>query len=255
MDKDQLSAIIVDDEKEACDYLEELLKPYDHIKVVAKINEPDKAVKAIVNIKPDLVFLDIKMPGKNGFDVINEIKKYDVNFLVVFVTAFEEYAIQAIKYSAFDYLLKPVNQSELKETMNKLSEDRRNDFLDFRRNAEQLLENLEFYKKIKFNTRTGFILIYLSEIIYCKADRNYSFIYLINDKKEIVTCNLNHLEKLLPQTYFYRISRYNIINLKFLKIFERTKRKCILECNNNTYSFKIPYLGLKAFKKRINNFT
>ena len=114
-----IKCIIIDDEKEACDRLESLLKNIENIRVEKKIESAKDGIKKIVELLPDIVFLDVEMPGKSGFDVVHEVRAQDVNPTFIFVTGYNQYAIKAIRNAAFDYLLKPVDLDELKEAIER----------------------------------------------------------------------------------------------------------------------------------------
>ncbi len=117
--KNEINCIIIDDEIEACDRLENLLIKIDRLKVVGKETNADKGIKKVVELLPELVFVDIEMPKKNGFEIVNEIKDQKAYPIFIFVTAYEQYAIKAIRSAAFDYLLKPVDIDELKKTIER----------------------------------------------------------------------------------------------------------------------------------------
>ncbi|MBK7104501.1 MAG: response regulator transcription factor [Ignavibacteriae bacterium] len=114
-----INCILIDDEKEALDRLESLLNKFEFVKILAKIDNCEKAVKSIIEEKPNLVFIDVEMPRKSGFDIINEVRENRLNPKFIFVTGYNQYAIKAIKAAAFDFLLKPVDIDELRDTLNR----------------------------------------------------------------------------------------------------------------------------------------
>ena len=114
-----VNAIIIDDEKEACDRLESLLSNFKNVKVIAKIENAEYGIKKIVELIPGIVFLDVEMPGKSGFDVVHEVREQNVNSTFIFVTGYNQYAIKAIHNAAFDYLLKPVDIDDLQEALER----------------------------------------------------------------------------------------------------------------------------------------
>lgn len=121
----KITCIIVDDEREARDRNEYLLKMFKEIRIIAKIGDSDIAITKIIKHKPDIVFLDIEMPRKNGFDIVKEVKQNNIFTTFIFVTAYNQYAVTAIKKAAFDYLLKPIDIDELKETIERYKSDRK----------------------------------------------------------------------------------------------------------------------------------
>ncbi|MCK4677884.1 MAG: response regulator transcription factor [Bacteroidales bacterium] len=242
-----ITAIIVDDEQESLDILEESLSDFPEIEIVGKAMNADNAIESILKFRPDVIFLDIQMPGKNGFEVVKEIKKYKYSPCIIFVTAYDKYAIKAIKYAAFDFLLKPIDPNELAETISRFKSEGSGG--NFQKRIEQLLLDIKKNQKIRFNTRTGFILLNTADIIYCESDRNYSIIYLGNEKKVVVTCNLHALEQLLPSDNFFRISRFVVVNLDYLTSIDRKKHTCLLEKDDEIFSFSITRKKIKEFEK------
>jgi DNA-binding LytR/AlgR family response regulator len=230
--------LIVDDEEEARNILERQLLRFSDIQVVGKAACSDEALEMIIQTQPDIVFLDIQMPGKDGFSLVQEMKKYLVRTTVIFVTAHAEYAISALKVAAFDYLLKPVIFDELKETLLRYKNEKRLE--NNEKKIDQLLELIHREGKLKFNTRTGYILIAPDDITYCEADVNYSTLVLGSDRKEVITINLGKLEEMLSGHNFHRISRSVLINTRFLSKVDRKSHVCILIRDTSTYKLHIP---------------
>ncbi len=243
------SAIVIDDEKESTDLLLDLLKDYSEIDIIECYQNPQEGIKGIIRYKPDLLFLDIQMPEKNGFDVLGEIREYDLNPIVIFITGYDKFALQAIKHAAFDYLIKPVDPAELKSTIEKLKTNNKDDLTN---QVSKLLHHLNSNVKLKINTPTGFIIIDSSEIIYCQADRNYSEIYLSDGRKEVITCNLKKLSKDLPKENFFRASRSLIINMSYITKVERTLQKISIKYQNGIIDFSLPHKQIKALEDLLN---
>ena len=148
-------AIIVDDEKEARDILENLLLDEGSVEVVGKISNAAEALKEIINLDPDVVFLDVNMPRINGFDLIKEIRELKLNPQIIFVTGYDHFVMDAIKMQAFDYLLKPIDQDELASTIQRLKLRKKPEEVDEKLNA--LIRKLDG-GRVRFNTRQGFIV-------------------------------------------------------------------------------------------------
>lgn len=234
---EKITAVIVDDEPEARDIMESLLSDFSDIHVMAKEDSVNKAVKSISDYDPDLVFLDIDMPQKNGFDLVREIKDLELNPTIIFVTAYNQYAIEAIKHSAFDYLVKPVDIDDLTETIERYKVERKTAVgLD---RIENLLQALQV-EKLKFSTRSGYIFINPAEIIYCQAEGNYTDLYLTDGEKQTITINIGRLEHLLSNAKFSKINRSVIINKQFLTEINRKDKKCILRVNDENILFCVP---------------
>lgn len=224
------TVIIVDDEQEAIDYLSILInESFPKLEIIATSNTSESAIQQISRLEPDLVFLDIKIDNKNGFEILKDLGKINYSPHIIFVTAFDHYAIDAFKVNAIDYLLKPVEIEQLQRAVNKYLD--LNEKKTYFENIQNLISGSK--RKIRFNSRTGFILIDTRDIVYCQSDGNYSEIYLKDGSKKIVSYNLRSLMKELPDDSFTRISRFNVINEKYLEEVDKRKRICIL---NNGFS-------------------
>jgi len=242
-----LTAFIVDDEPDARQALEMLLqKEFPQIKITAQTDNAQNALELIMDKSPDLLFLDIQMPGKDGFWLAGKISKLKIKPCIIFVTAYDEYAIKAIKYAAFDFLTKPVIPEVLRETITRFNESyaENNNNQKFDRLNEFLNRN-----KIKFNTFEGFILLDYTDIIFCEADANYCSIHLVDGKKEIVTLQLGAVEKKLSEFPFIRANRSLLININFIEKFNRQKRTVSLSDGFQKYEFKVSSSGIKKLKE------
>lgn len=216
-----MKAIIVDDEKNSCETLKVLLHDFcEGVSVRATCQTIADAVIAIAKHKPDVVFLDINMKGENGFDLLEKIKP--INFEIVFATAYSEYAIKAFKFSAIDYLLKPIDIEELKSAVSKVSKRKEIDAND---RYDQLLQNLKPQNsknyKLALPTATGLTFVKIADIIYCEADSNYTTFFLQDEKKIIVSQTLKEYEELLTPHRFFRIHHSYLVNLDFIKQYVR----------------------------------
>jgi len=242
-----LRTLIIDDEERAIIDLEYLLKNHKTIKVVAHEKDSEKAVQVIENFRPDLIFLDIHMPGKTGFEITDEIFKDGFKPEIIFVTAFDKYAIEAIRHAAFDFLLKPVKPDELSAAIDRLFEKRLQQ--DREQQIKRLLERVVNKGKLKITTTGGFTLINPADILYIQADWNYSEIYFNGEKNELVTMNIGALEEMLPTQDFFRLNRSIIINLANLLKVSRKKRIAYLVKDNKEYTFKIPLLNIRKLER------
>jgi two-component system LytT family response regulator len=222
----RIKTVLVDDEAEARDVLAVLLSRYHQVEIVAAADSADSGLESIMKFNPDLVFLDIRMPHKTGFDLVAQLRNRNLNPVIVFITAYDEYAIQAFKVAAFDYLLKPVDPEALADTLNRYSASRAD--TDFRQKVDHLLRHLHHDDRIRVNTRAGFLLIDPTEIMHATADGNYTVIHFAASRSEVVTMNIGSLLKLLPEGHFIRISRSAMVNRSFLYRVDRKKRMCEL---------------------------
>ena len=236
MYQNPISAVIVDDEEDARDILERQLNRVGDINISGKASNVDEALDMIIKLNPDIVFLDIQMPEKDGFELVKELKKFNIKTTVIFVTAHNEYAINAVKIAAFDYLLKPVVFDELKEAIFRFRCEKKQESDESK--IDVLLETLGKQGKICFNTRTGYIYISPEEIVFCQADVNYTEINFSQSRKEVVTVNIGKVEELLNQSKFFRISRSHLINTDYLVKADRKTKTCELYKDNE--KFKVP---------------
>ncbi len=221
------NAIVVDDELDAQEVLCLMLRKFcPSVEVIACCDNADDAITAIQQYKPQLVFLDIEMPVKNGFEVLNALKQID--FAIVFTTAYNQFAIKAIKYAAFDYLLKPIDANDLIETIERLSASKKS---DIHQQIQQLMEQLQPNKtlnKIALHTKEGLIFIQASEIIRCEAESNYTKIYLSNKQKHTIAKTLKQVEIVLADFQFYRIHHSHLINLSHVEKFVKTEGNYVI---------------------------
>lgn len=214
-----LKAVIVEDEKLSREALVSYIKEFcPGLEVVSACRSVREAYRAIVELEPQIVFLDIKLPGGDGFSLLKKFRKID--FCVIFITAWSEYATKAFRFSATDFLLKPVRISELIEAVEKAKQYlRQKEFA----NLETLLENIEntseSLHKLIIPNQKGFIAVNTSEIIMCEADGYCTGFYLEGGRKITSSHHLKHYEELLPSRIFMRVHNSSIINLHHVKAY------------------------------------
>lgn len=213
-----IKAIIVDDELGARESLSKMLeKNCKQIEIVAKVDSMLSAFEAITNKEPDLVFLDIEMPNGNAFDLLEKFKT--INFNIIFTTAYDHYAIKAIKFSAVDYILKPIDPEELILAVKRY-EERAGQKSTLDKQFKTLLSNARpdnKLKKVGIPDGDGLIFINLSDIIRCDSDGNYTFFILTNGKKIIASRTLGEYEQMFSDDNFFRIHRSHLVNLEHVK--------------------------------------
>jgi two-component system, LytTR family, response regulator len=216
-----IRCILVDDESNSLEMMEWLLQTYcPQVKIEALCNSAAKGVEAIEKYKPDLVFLDIEMPHQNGFDMLEQFDK--LNFDVVFCTAYDQFAIKAFKYSALNYLLKPVDPDDLKETIRRIEERHSLPTLE---QIEMLMQGLKNSQKqtvnrIALTTSDGMIFVTTADIIYCEAESNYTSVVL-NNRKILVSKTLKEIDEALSGPDFYRVHNSFLINVNQIQKFVR----------------------------------
>ncbi|MBC8320264.1 MAG: response regulator transcription factor [Bacteroidetes bacterium] len=240
----KITALIVDDEKDARDMLERRLIDFPEIIVISKESNVDSAIAKIIEHNPDIIFLDIDMPGKDGFDLINEIRSLNLNPTIIFITAYN-HAIEAFEQAAFDYLLKPIDPERLKKSINRYKVEKNQKKSEARFEKLQTILN---QNKIRFNTRTGCMLVDTHKIIYCQASGNYTEIVLSNGLQETVSQQLGQVEKLLPPDFFFRIDRSAIINLNYLIKIDRRLKCCELYYGERNIKLKASRERLKKLE-------
>lgn len=216
-----IKTVIIDDENSASEFLEKMLQRYfpNKFYVCSLCESIDDAVVAIETYQPDLVFLDIQMPNKNGFELFKEVK--EINFEVIFTTAHSEYAIEAIKRSALDYLLKPINYIDLLGAVTRYENKSKKESQQKQFNV--LLENIDTgdvaHKKLAISTETGIEFVKFNSIVYLEAQNNYTKINLLDGTTIIASKTLKSFDELLPSELFFRIHKSYLINMNFVKRF------------------------------------
>ena len=224
MDSDKIRAILIDDEPFCTAGLEiDLKETCPQVEIVAICNSAKDGMQQIKALKPDVVFLDIEMPWMNGFELIEVLSP--INFEIIFVTAFDQFAVKAFRLSAVDYLMKPIERELLVEAVGRLEGKRANPNVQEKK-IDQLLTNIKQpvvgNPKISVPNRDGLDLIAVQSIIYCKADSNYSEIALIDGSKKVVSRGLKDLEFQLDSFDFFRVHQSYLINMEHLKSFHRS---------------------------------
>lgn len=247
----KISTIIIDDETDGRDIMQTLLKKIPEVQLMAVCDGAESGIVSILQLNPDLIFLDIQMAGKNGIELVKELMNLQVSTTVVFVTAYDKYAIQAIKLAAFDFLLKPVDPDELHAVIRKFQAKKLQQIHESK--LDVLLKKINHENRIRLNTRCGFILVDPSEIIYIQADGNYSEIILSSQKKEIVTQHLGALVEMLPGEKFLKASRSSLINLAYLRKVDRKNRECTLECDGEVFKVHISRDLIHSFDRILNS--
>jgi two-component system LytT family response regulator len=212
-----LNAVLVDDENEALKHLETIISENcPNVSVVATVNSVNDALIEIENKHPDLVFLDIELQDGTGFEVL-EKSRYR-NFEVIFVTAFNQYAIKAFKHSATDYILKPIDVAELREAVARVSRSRSEKSVG---NFSILLDNLksESPRKLAIPTLQGYEYILVDNIIRIEAERSYCKIFLLDKRKIMVSKCMNDYQRILDERKFFRAHNSHLINLQHVKMY------------------------------------
>ncbi|WP_297690797.1 LytTR family DNA-binding domain-containing protein [uncultured Eudoraea sp.] len=227
-----IEAVLVDDEVKALQSLSwELTNFSDEIEIIASFTDPIEALGYLEGNRPDCLFLDIEMPTMDGFQFIKNLKTK--NFPVVITTAYNQYAIKALKNEAIDYLLKPIDSDDLKDTIGKIKRYNARNYTA--ENLEKLLlkfNNNPIRKKITLNTDGKLIFLESDEILYAESDGNYSTIFLTNGNKIVLTKKLKEVNEILPSDTFFRVHNSYIVNIGKIKEFLKTDGYVILDSKN-----------------------
>jgi two-component system, LytTR family, response regulator len=218
---ESLRSILVDDELSSLQNLQHKLEEFcPDVKIVATAQQPEEALELIRQNRPDLIFLDIEMPRMNGFRMLDELGEYD--FDIIFTTAYNHYAVDAIRISAFDYLTKPIAIDELQNAVNRLLKDRQlttRERLDVLR--QSLLEKRDQETRIAIPTAEGLEFLVIKNIVHIESSANYSKIYLLNGKTMLVTRLLKDFEDMLVPFRFFRVHHSHLINLNYIQKYIR----------------------------------
>ncbi len=209
-----LTAIIIDDESSSRNALrQKLVNHCPEVNIIAECENGEQGIISIETNHPDIIFLDVEMPRMNGFTMLQQLSEHD--FEIIFITAYDHYAIKAIRFSALDYLMKPVEINDLKSAVEKAALKRKKQ--SGNRQLETLLHNLTNNKKeqhrIAIPSMEGLQFVETADIIYLEAQSNYSNFCLTGNKKITVSKTLKDFEELLPQNIFIRIHHSYIINI------------------------------------------
>lgn len=217
-----INAIIVDDEQNCIESLAfDLKKHCPEIVIVDTCASPKQGLLAIRKHHPDLVFLDVQMPWMNGFEMLEVLD--EINFVIIFITAHDQFAAKAFRLSAIDYLLKPVDVNDLKEAVKKAGEKiGRQAGRDNINNLLHNINNPETQQRIAFAGREGFEFVEIASIIYAQAEGAYTHVFLTGKKKIIVSRTLSDIEEMLPASKFQRIHHSTLVNINHVTHFFKT---------------------------------
>ena len=218
-----MKALIIEDEHKSREMLFEILKKYyPQVAILGLAKNVSEAIELVEKTKPNLLFLDISMPDGSGFDVLE--KTLNHHYDIIFTTATDKHALKAIKYSACDYLLKPIDLDELDTAIKRL-EQKRASSLPNMENLQFLIQNLkradDNYSKITLPTGKAFEIVPVKDIIRCEADGSYTNFFLVGGKKLMVSASLKHYEDLLPENDFIRIHHHHLININHVVRFSK----------------------------------
>jgi two-component system LytT family response regulator len=229
--------VIIDDSLTATNELKEEIARFEHLKVIGQAQTKEKAIKILKNETPDIVFLDVQLELDHitGFDLLKELKELKLlNFIVIFYTAYEKYAVNAIRASAFDFLLKPLDPIQLSIVISRIQN---NSDLKTNTNVEKLIDQLTSSSKIALQTNTGLRFVKLQSIVFVRLDKSSVYrnghisVYLVDGEKInlMPSITLKKIRTVLQEDSFFEISRQTIINLHYLNEIENgTDNRCVM---------------------------
>jgi len=229
-----LKAIIIDDEPDCVKLLALQLKMYcPQVQVVAECTESETGYTKIKELLPDMVFMDIEMPVMNGFQLLEKIGT--IKFSLVFVTAYDQFAVKAFRFSALDYLLKPIDGKDLKAAVEKAEQRLYPQAQQLSLLKEQMhggIKNLP--DKIALPYQNGVIFAEIKNVIYCESDNNYTRFYTEDGKKYVVAKTLGDIQEILEERNFLRIHRQYLINLSHIKKYVRGEGNYVIMSNDQS---------------------
>jgi len=240
MKNNDFSILLVDDEIYALHLLEELLRKRPHIGKIEKATRKVQALELAYSLQPDIIFQDIRMGDVSGIDMVDEYRKLNLTAEIVFVTAYEQFAIEAIRKSVFDYLLKPIDPDELDEMLLRLRA----------KMTEKNQDRPATENKLKIPTRNGFLIVNYKHMVYCQAEGNYTTIIMEDGSTVFTSINLGKLEGLLASPAFIRLRRSIIVNTAYMVEINKGKRSCRVMANGKEFTFAVTASKMKDLEMR-----
>lgn len=207
----KFKALVIDDEQLARKAIISLLKDYPAIVVAGEADGANQAARLIAEHKPDLLFLDIQMPGKTGFDLLNDV---GYQGRVIFITAYDEFALRAFEVNALDYLMKPISPERFKKAIDRLNEEKEE-------HAPPLKQDLRYDDRLFLLMGKHMVFLKISSIVYIQAEGDYTQITTADGRKGLILKSMKEWNERLPESHFCRIHRSYIINLDFVELIEK----------------------------------
>jgi two-component system, LytTR family, response regulator len=227
-----MKAVLIDDERDALEMLEWSIKKFaPQVEIVAMCDSALDGIEKIKALKPELVFLDIEMPQLNGFDLLEKLGKYE--FEVIFITAYNQFGIKALKICALDYLLKPIDGDELKTAVEKaLSKKSKTSSMQLEMLMSYFKPDKPRTRRIALTASDHLIFVDTNDIVYCESDSNYTTFFLAKGEKVVISKTLKDVEEILEGSDFFRIHASYLINMKHVSKFTRGDGGYVVMSNN-----------------------
>src|SRR6476646_4776043 len=230
-----IKAILIDDEVHCLDTLSMLITDFcPEVQVMEQCRSAKQGLEAVAKYQPAIIFLDIEMPVMNGFEFLEQLK--EINFAIIFTTSYDQYAIKAIRFSALDYLLKPIDPKELITAVHKIETQKQLPVAEqFEMLLNQVHHKTKAFKKIAVPTSEGFELIYADQILRCEADDNYTHLFLKNKNKIVACRTLKEVEEQLEDfSYFVRIHHSYLVNINEVTKYVRGEGGYVIMSNGTS---------------------
>ncbi len=229
-----LQAIIIDDEPDNVKLLALQLRMYcPQVLVVAECTKSEEGLQKIQELKPDVVFLDIEMPRMNGFELLEKVGSLD--FALVFVTAYDKFAVKAFRYSAIDYLLKPIDTKDLQDAIKKIENQSKVDSRQIEHLKQQYVSTHRILPdKMALPYQNGVTFVSVKDILYCEADDNYTKIIMQDGQSFLITKTMRDIQEVLEEREFLRVHRQYIVNLNLIKKYVKGEGNYIVMSNDKS---------------------
>jgi two-component system LytT family response regulator len=234
MATDNLKAVIIDDQEDMRNINRKMLQNnFSEIEVVGEADSVDTGVELLKKTQPDLVLLDIEIKGGTGFNILQKTRPY--NFMVIFITAFDEFAIKAIKFSAIDYILKPINETEFCAAIESAISTYERNRVELQ--VQNLLDHVEDKgknRRIILRTMESIYLVALEDIVHCESDNSYTTFYLADNKEILVSRGIKEYEQMLSPYRFFRPHQRYLVNLNHVERIDKNDGGSIILKNGNS---------------------
>lgn len=234
-----ITAVLIDDDKHLREGLKALLERYtNEINIIGEAESVKTGVETLEKLQPQVIFLDIHLSDGTGFDILEQLAKGKTKYsaYIIFITAHEQYALKAFKFSALDFILKPVDPEELQNAIAKIKEavGKNNSYDHIDLLLENIRKKVDNFKRIALSTSDGIHLFEVSDIIRCEAKGNYTEFFIKNHKPLLISRTLKEYEELLTEHGFERIHQSHLINLSFLKSYIKSDGGYVIMADNTT---------------------
>lgn len=247
MDSKDISAIIIDDDSEAINLLEIFLSYFNNIRIIGKSTDAKAGLELIIELFPDLVFLDIDMPDMSGLQVAASVRSENFYSEIVFTTAYQNYAYNALAIEPLDFLTKPFCLADLENVINKYITRKEKKKLE--QKLDKFIKSQSGSIKVKLPTYHSYIIVDVNDIVYIKSNTNGTYLHLKDGAVEMVTKNLSSLILLLNSSLIFQINRSTCINVNYLLRIDKKKEICILRYNHALYEDSITKSNIINFEK------